>query len=89
MSGLGFGILHCIFSFLISYSLLILLFDFFCICFEYNLFTIVNMMYFCSIKILLPIQRKKRNLDGFTEDLKAYILSRDLALFESGLCCWV
>ena len=33
--------------------------------------------------------KKKRNLDGFTEDLKAYILCRDLALFESGLCCWV
>ena len=34
-------------------------FWFFCICLEYNLFTIVNMMCFCSIKILLPIQRKK------------------------------
>ena len=50
---------QCIFSFLISYNLLILLFDFFVFVFEYNLFTIVKMMYFCLIKILLPIQRKK------------------------------
>ena len=62
-------------------------FWFFCICFRVQFVhhRENDVLLFNKDSITYP--KKKRNVDGFTEDLKSYILCRDLTLFESVLCC--